>query len=657
MGSFPSPRRRLAAAFLVVCLAIGAGVPAAQADEGTWATAAKISPRFGLAAATAGDGFIYAVGGVSGVSTLSDAQVYDPATKAWTALPPMAHARFGAAAAASGNTVYVLGGSNSDAGSSPEDGTLALVEKITGAGGAWAASASMSSRRYALGAATDAQGRIYAVGGNNGSVALKSVERYDPGAGSWASVSSMTTVREWPVVATGKDGRIYAMGGNDATGPLASAEVYDPAANGWTPIAAMATARTAASAAVAPDGRIVVTGGTAVDGTFLATAEAYNPTTNTWSAVTPMPRLRAYGASAPGPGGRIFVLGGSTGSGTLGAVDSLQLVDTTKPVLSSVTIDNGSSSTADSSATVKLVATDSPNGPSLMRVSSKPPVNCATGCQMSPTFTRQSAYSPSFTWDLTDPTWGGVAGDGTKQVWVQVVDAAGNASAIRGDTIMLDTTTPSIQSGPDTRLLAGGTLQSGTAPVEALWTGADATGGITRYGIEWRNGAETYSTVNRSNPASSTLLRQFPRGCSCSLRVNAEDAAGHVSPWAVGPAFVPTVVQERSSLVVYRGQWTVATSTRHDGGRDRYATAASASARLDFTGRGIAWVAPMGSTRGKADVYLDGVKAATVSLYASSSRYRRLVFARNWPEAGAHRIAVRTTSSKRVDLDAFVILT
>jgi hypothetical protein len=658
MGTFRLRRRGLAVTLLAVCAGVSAGVPAAQADEGTWAAAAGIQSRFGVAATTAPDGAIYALGGMSGAGTLAVAQVYSPATKTWSALPAMAHARFGAAAAASGGVVYVLGGSNADGGSSPDDGVLALVEKISGPAGTWVASEPMSSRRYALGAATDALGRIYAVGGNNGNVAVRSVERYDPGTGLWNAVAQMSTVREWPAVAAGKDGRIYAIGGNDASGALQSAEVYDPAANTWTAIASMATARTAASAAMAPDGRIVVTGGTAADGAVLATGEVYNPATNAWTAVTPMPRPRAYGASTQAPGGRIFVLGGSTGASTVGAVDALQLVDTTRPVLTSVTIKDGSAATSSGVVTVKLVATDTPSGPSLMRVSSKPPVDCANGCKMS-SLNRTGPYSPSFSWDLTDPAWGGTAGDGTKQVWVQVVDAAGNASAIRGDTIVLDTTTPRITSAPATSLAAGTTLQTGVVPVKALWAGADDTGGIIRYDVEWRQGAGAFASIPRANVASTTVLSSYPRGCSCVVRVNAQDAAGHVSDWAASPQFVPTVTQERSALVTYRGSWTAGTNASHDGGRVRYATVAGASARFDFTGRAVAWVAPTSNTRGSATVYVDGVKTATVSLYSRTQQYRRLVFARNWPEAGAHRIVIKVDGTKgrpRVDLDAFVVL-
>jgi len=39
------------------------------------------------------------------------------------------------------------------------------------------------------------------------------------------------------------NGKVYALGGYDGSSNLNTVEVYDPATNTWTPIAAMGTAR------------------------------------------------------------------------------------------------------------------------------------------------------------------------------------------------------------------------------------------------------------------------------------------------------------------------------------------------------------------------------------------------------------------------------
>src|SRR2546421_683872 len=65
--------------------------------------------------------------------------------------------------------------------------------------------------------------------------------------------------------ATGPDGRIYVMGGNNGSrtgdGTVGTAEVYDPAADTWTPIAPMLTDRSTPGSAAGPDGRIYAVGG------------------------------------------------------------------------------------------------------------------------------------------------------------------------------------------------------------------------------------------------------------------------------------------------------------------------------------------------------------------------------------------------------------
>ena len=52
---------------------------------------------------------IYVFGGFNG-SYLNKAEVYDPITNRWTALPPMPTARAGLASAVIGDKIYVIGG-------------------------------------------------------------------------------------------------------------------------------------------------------------------------------------------------------------------------------------------------------------------------------------------------------------------------------------------------------------------------------------------------------------------------------------------------------------------------------------------------------------------------------------------------------------------
>ena len=137
------------------------------------------------------------------------------------------------------------------------------------------------------------------------------------------------------------------------------------------------------------------------------------------------------------------------------------------------------------------------------------------------------------------------------------------------------------------------------------------------------------------------------------------DRAGNFSGVMTGPAVKPVLYQETTSLATYGGTWSSANSTAASDGRLRYATRAGASVSFRFTGRAVAVVAPKGSTRGSAKVYVDGVYAGAISLYRSASVSRVIVFGKSWTVSGTHTVklvVVGTAGRPRVDIDGFAIL-
>ena len=71
----------------------------------------------------------------------------------------------------------------------------------------------MLSKRCRLGVAA-LNGKIYAVGGYDGSSFLKSVEVFDPMTNKWSYVSSMKVTRSRVAVVANMD-RLWAIGGYD----------------------------------------------------------------------------------------------------------------------------------------------------------------------------------------------------------------------------------------------------------------------------------------------------------------------------------------------------------------------------------------------------------------------------------------------------------
>jgi hypothetical protein len=274
-----------------------------------------------LAAATAADGKLYAIGGYnSGACTpfgyCATVEAYDPATNTWTPRAPMPTARAGLALAAAANgKLYAVGGFNGS--------TLATVEEYDPTTNAWATRAPMPTARHSLGEAAGPNGKLYAIGGYSSAACLPSaycttVEEYDPATNTWTPRAPMLTAPAYLGVAAAPNGKLYAMGGIDASlFPVATVEEYDPARNTWALRKSMPTARAYLGVAAAPNGKLYAMGG--VNGISLATVEEYDPATDAWSncglaapgnACQAMPTARLGLGLATALNGRLYAMGG-----------------------------------------------------------------------------------------------------------------------------------------------------------------------------------------------------------------------------------------------------------------------------------------------------------------------------------------------------------
>ena len=94
------------------------------------------------------------------------------------------------------------------------------------------------------------------------------------------------------------------------------------------------------------------------------------------------------------------------------------------------------------------------------------------------------------------------------------------------------------------------------------------------------------------------------------------------------------------------------------GGNQSTAGVAGVTARFTFTGRNVAWVAPVAANRGQANVYLDGTYVKTIDLYSASTVARRVVFGQA-VGSGSHTLTVYvagTSGRPWVDVDEFAEL-
>lgn len=198
-----------------------------------------------------------------------------------------------------------------------------------------------------------------------------------------------------------------------------------------------------------------------------------------------------------------------------------------------------------------------------------------------------------------------------------------------------------------------------TVPVSIGWSGTDSGWGIAKYRLERSVAGGAWNAVSLPSATTTSVSQELARGVSYRFRVRATDKYGNVGYWDYGPTFTPRALGDANASITYAGTWAVEVDATAWGGSLHRAAIAGASARLDFVGRDVAWIAERGPGKGRAKVYVDGVLRTTIDLTASADLPRRIVSRFHWSSVGSHsiRIVVEGTSGHpTVTLDGFVIL-
>ncbi len=310
-------------------------------------------------------------------------------------------------------------------------------------------------------------------------------------------------------------------------------------------------------------------------------------------------------------------------------------LDTTPPI-GSISIAGGATNTKATTVTVSTPATDTGSGVSQVGLS-----NDGSTWQYRP-------YAATQHWNIT-------ATNGARTVFAKWKDVAGNWSAVKTDTIVLDTVGPSV-TAPSRGFVPGTSISGGLITLRVPWTGTDATSGIARYELYQQTDSGAWTKVS-STLTSPTISKALLTEHAYAFRVRAVDRAGNIGPWATGPTVRLSRYSETNPKITYAGSWTTVQSSVFWGGQAKKASTAGAKASITFTGRSIAWVARNGPERGKAEIYVGGTKVATVDLYAATYQNQRVVWVGSFSNSGPWAVSVKvlgTTGRPRVDMDAFV---
>ena len=257
-------------------LIVGGGNSSAQLYDpatNSWSSTGGSGQRTYHTAILLANGKVLIAGGSDNTgNTIQTAQLYDPANGSFTSTGNMLVSRdWHSATLLPDGRVLIAGGRT---GSGKGYTYAASAEIYTPATGAFTATGSMGTARFGQ-AAVLFNGKVLVSGGVNTSTtaALSTAESYDPFAGTWAATGSMITARKDFTATTNASG-VLAIGGVNGATRHQSSELFNGST--FTAGANMAGPRSSHTATLLNNGSILVIGGQGAAGTSLATAELYS---------------------------------------------------------------------------------------------------------------------------------------------------------------------------------------------------------------------------------------------------------------------------------------------------------------------------------------------------------------------------------------------
>ena len=237
----------------------------------------------------------------------------------------------------------------------------------------------------------------------------------------------------------------------------------------------------------APTGSIVIEGGaTYANSTSVALSLSASDATSgvddmrfsndgsTWSSWQPFAASESWTLAAGDGSKTVYVQYRDNAGNASASYSDTIMLDATAPA-GSIVIDGGAPYATSTSVNLGLAASDGGSGVADMRFSNN-----------SSTWSGWEPYASGKSWTL-------VAGDGTKTVYVQYRDNAGNISGSYNDTIILDTAAPT-----GSILVNGGAAHANSTLVALTLSASDAGSGVAEMrfsndGGTW-TGWESYAT-------------------------------------------------------------------------------------------------------------------------------------------------------------------
>ncbi|MFC7217542.1 peptidoglycan recognition protein [Streptomyces polyrhachis] len=179
-----------------------------------------------------------------------------------------------------------------------------------------------------------------------------------------------------------------------------------------------------------------------------------------------------------------------------------------------------------------------------------------------------------------------------------------------------------------------GTVQNDYVPVQLYWNAKDETG--VRYTAATSPREEYFS------PSTTSWNTGVKPGVSTNWTMKAVDWVNHATYRS--QAHTGLILQETAAART--GSWSGKSSSSYLGGGSLTSSTAGSTLSWTFEGRSVAWVASQASGSGQVEIYLDGVKKATVDLRSSTVKYRQALWAARWGgEPSTHKLTIKVVGT------------